>query len=62
LREDDREGIIRKRLEVYHTQTEPLIQFYKNLNATQKSAPHFHRVAGQGGVPDVFQRVLSAIT
>jgi adenylate kinase len=62
LREDDREGIIRKRLEVYHTQTEPLIQFYKNLSATETTAPHFHRVAGQGGVPDVFQRVLSAIT
>lgn len=62
LRDDDREGIIRKRLEVYHTQTEPLISFYKQLGATDKQAPKFHRVAGQGGVTDVFQRILSVIT
>lgn len=28
-REDDREEVIRKRLEVYHSQTAPLIDFYK---------------------------------
>ena len=61
LRDDDREGIIRKRLEVYHTQTEPLISFYKQLGETDKQAPKFHRVAGQGGVTDVFQRILSVI-
>jgi len=61
LRDDDREGIIRKRLEVYHTQTEPLISFYKQLGATDKQAPKFHHVAGQGGVAEVFQRILSVI-
>jgi len=61
LRDDDREGIIRKRLDVYHTQTEPLISYYKILGSTDKQAPKFHRVAGKGGVTDVFQRILSVI-
>ena len=30
-REDDREDVIRKRLEVYHSQTEPLIAYYDRL-------------------------------
>ena len=61
LREDDREDIIRKRLDVYHTQTEPLISYYKQLGATEVHAPKFHRIAGQGAVTDVFQRILSVI-
>ena len=36
-REDDREEIIRKRLLVYHQQTEPLINYYKELIATTKT-------------------------
>ncbi|ACO03506.1 MAG TPA: adenylate kinase [Persephonella sp.] len=31
-REDDREEVIRKRLEVYHQQTAPLIEYYRNQN------------------------------
>ena len=62
LREDDREGIIRKRLDVYHTQTEPLIHYYQTLEKTEASAPLFHRVAGQGTVGEVFTRMLSVIT
>lgn len=32
LRSDDREEVIRNRLETYDNQTKPLIQFYKNQN------------------------------
>ncbi|WP_457624136.1 adenylate kinase [Persephonella sp.] len=31
-RDDDREEVIRKRLEVYHSQTAPLIEYYKKQN------------------------------
>ena len=31
-REDDREDVIRKRLDVYHSQTAPLIDFYRERN------------------------------
>jgi adenylate kinase len=30
-RADDREEIIRRRLEIYHRQTEPLVEHYRNL-------------------------------
>jgi adenylate kinase len=62
LREDDREEIIRKRLEVYHLQTEPLIDYYQTWAKSHDSrAPIFHRVPGNGDVDVIFQRVLSAI-
>ncbi|RMA92457.1 adenylate kinase [Hydrogenothermus marinus] len=35
-REDDKEEVIRKRLEVYHNQTEPLIEYYKKQNKLLK--------------------------
>ncbi len=31
-REDDKEEVIKKRLSVYHSQTSPLIEYYKNQN------------------------------
>ncbi len=31
-RDDDKEEVIRKRLEVYHQQTEPLVEYYKSQN------------------------------
>ncbi len=62
LRDDDREEIIRKRLEIYHQQTEPLIDYYQAW-ATQGTdrAPAFHRISGEGCVDTIFQRVLSVI-
>jgi adenylate kinase len=35
-REDDREEVIRKRLDVYHSQTSPLIGFYRDRNLLVK--------------------------
>lgn len=62
LRDDDQEHIIRKRLNVYHEQTEPLIQYYQTWS-TQKDtqAPAFCRISGKGDVDVIFQRILSAI-
>ena len=63
LRDDDREEIIRKRLTVYHAQTEPLIEYYKVWSAEHDPvAPSFHRVSGEGDVDVVYQRILTAIT
>ena len=62
LRDDDREEIIRKRLEVYHTQTKPLIAYYQALAASgDPSAPDFHRVSGLGSEQSIFESILSAI-
>ena len=61
-RDDDREETVRKRLEVYHAQTEPLIEYYHSWSNTQDSlAPKFHRVSGTGSVESIFQSLLAAV-
>ncbi len=61
-RDDDREEIIRKRLEIYHEQTEPLIGYYKTwANQQTENAPAFHKVSGEGNADTIFQRILSVI-
>jgi adenylate kinase len=35
-RDDDRDGVVRKRLEVYHQQTEPLIEYYDKLGVMRR--------------------------
>jgi adenylate kinase len=62
LRDDDQEHIIRKRLTVYHEQTEPLIHYYQTWSTQgDKQAPAFYRVSGKGDVDVIFQKMLSAI-
>ncbi|WP_133127496.1 adenylate kinase [Legionella nagasakiensis] len=61
-REDDREEIIRKRLQVYHQQTEPLVKYYRLwANSKDKQAPKFHHIVGTGNVDAIFQTILAAI-
>ena len=62
LRDDDREEIIRKRLDVYHQQTKPLIDYYRSWAALdQENAPIFKQIEGQGNEDIIYQRILSAI-
>ena len=61
-RDDDKEAIIRKRLEVYHTQTEPLVDYYKNwAKRDAQHAPIFKQISGQGTVEVIYQRILAVI-
>lgn len=61
-RDDDREETIKKRLEVYHQQTEPLIDYYQRWSKTKDPhAPQFHRVDGIGSVDSIFDHILSVI-
>lgn len=53
-RSDDNEETIKKRLNVYHTQTAPLIEWYK------KEGVH-HHVEGLGTVEEIFARITSEI-
>jgi adenylate kinase len=59
-REDDQEDTVRKRLEVYHSQTAPLIEFYSALEGN--SAPRYHRVEGVGSVDDIRNRVSASLS
>ena len=53
-RSDDNEETIKKRLNVYHTQTAPLIDWYK------KEGVH-HHVEGLGTVEEIFARIANEI-
>ena len=58
-RSDDKEETIRKRLEVYHNQTEPLIGFYKNLSLKGSfNCPVFKRIDGSGKSEEVTDEIL----
>jgi adenylate kinase len=62
-REDDREQIVRDRLDVYHAQTRQLIDYYTAWAATgDAAAPRYCRVDGIGTVDDIRQRVFDALT
>jgi adenylate kinase len=61
-REDDREDTVRKRLEVYAQQTEPLIEFYQELQDTSASAPDYVMVEGVGTVDEISQKVLATLS
>lgn len=62
LRDDDREEIIRRRLDIYHQQTEPLIDYYQAwANTSDAKAPMFHRISGEGSVDTIFQRIISVL-
>ena len=59
-REDDQEATVRNRLNVYHAQTAPLIDFYCALNG--ENAPAYHRVKGIGSVNDIKIQVMDALS
>ena len=57
-REDDTEEVVRKRLDVYRSQTEPLKSYYENEGV-------LYEVEGMGTIDEVFDRidkVLSGLT
>ena len=58
-REDDSEETVRKRLEVYHSQTSPLIEFYQSM--TGANVPAYHRVEGVGSVDEIREKVFAAL-
>ncbi|MEI6896965.1 MAG: adenylate kinase, partial [Psychromonas sp.] len=58
IRPDDEESTVRKRLEIYHTQTAPLITYYQK-EAAQGNGAH-HQFDGTKAV-DVISAELQAI-
>lgn len=59
LRDDDHEDTVRKRLEIYHSQTRPLVEFYQSM--TGPRAPACHRVEGVGSVEDIREKVFAVL-
>lgn len=61
-RADDQEETVRQRLNVYHDQTKPLIDYYKGWSEQEAgSAPSYVYVAGVGSVEDIRDKVFSAL-
>lgn len=62
-RKDDKEATVRKRLAVYHQQTRPLIDYYKNL-AGQDGVdvmPRYHGISGLGEIDEIRDRILAVL-
>jgi len=61
-RDDDREETVKKRLEVYHTQTRPLVEYYSRWAAAgDPRAPKYRKIAGTGAVEEIQRRSLAAL-
>ncbi len=61
-RDDDQEDTVRKRLSIYHEQTEPLVEFYSSwADRGSEGAPKYARVEGVGGVEEIRDRSYAAL-
>ncbi len=61
-RDDDKEATVRKRLAVYHEQTEPLITYYKEWSTSAASeAPKHAKIDGIGSVQEIRERIFKEL-
>ncbi|MEI7614117.1 MAG: adenylate kinase [Betaproteobacteria bacterium] len=61
-RDDDKEETVKKRLEVYHSQTKPLIDYYAAWFASaEPQAPKCRKIAGVGSVDQIMQAAFAAL-
>lgn len=62
-RDDDQEETVKKRLEVYHAQTQPLVEYYRQWAATgDTKAPTCCMIAGVGSVDQIKQAAFAALS
>jgi adenylate kinase len=61
-RDDDKEATVRKRLEVYQSQTRPLVEYYSKWAASGAAgAPRYRKIDGSGTVDQITARALAAL-
>ncbi len=61
-RDDDKEETVRKRLEVYHQQTEPLVNYYKKWGSSgEAGAPKHIRIEGVGKVDQIRDAIFAEL-
>ncbi|MEY4748713.1 MAG: adenylate kinase [Pseudomonadota bacterium] len=61
-RKDDEEATVRTRLEVYHSQTRPLVDYYSSWAATgDTAAPRYRRISGLGSVDQITAAAMDAL-
>lgn len=61
-REDDKEETVKKRLDVYHQQTKPLVEYYENQSKSKDAnAPQYHRTSGVGEISKITQDLIKKL-
>jgi adenylate kinase len=61
-RDDDKEETVRKRLDVYHAQTEPLVAYYSDWEKSGgPDAAKYIRIDGIGKVEEIRERIFAAL-
>jgi adenylate kinase len=61
-RDDDHEDTVKKRLDVYHAQTEPLVKYYGDWAARgETGAPKYVKVSGIGKVDGIRDSIFAAL-
>ncbi len=61
-REDDSETTVKKRLEVYHSQTKPLVDYYANWAASGLAGAPVHvKIPGVGSVENIRDQVFASL-
>ncbi len=61
-RDDDQEETVRKRLQVYHDQTEPLIEYYSTwAESDDDQAPRYIKINGIGQVEGIRDQIFAQL-
>ena len=61
-RDDDREETVKKRLDVYHAQTAPLVKYYGDWAASGDAvAPKCRKISGTGSVEQITAQAFAAL-
>lgn len=60
-RDDDKEEVVRQRLQVYHQQTRPLVDFYSGWFSREPAAGRYIKVAGTGKVESIRDTILEEL-
>jgi adenylate kinase len=61
-RDDDKEETVRRRLEIYHAQTKPLVEYYSKWSAAGgQGAPKYVRIAGVGSVERIRDSIFASL-
>ncbi|WP_377703794.1 adenylate kinase [Pseudoduganella sp. UC29_71] len=62
-RDDDKAETVKKRLDVYHNQTEVLLGYYNNwAQSGDPVAPKYRKIEGIGGVEEIRDRAFAALS
>ena len=62
-RDDDKEETVKKRLEIYHEQTKPLVEYYSRWsNDGKKGSPKYVKIEGVGSVENIRNNIFAELS